>query len=51
MTRYLLDTKIIGNIIKPIPSPALTDWLTGQADNDLFITTLTVAEIRCGILE
>lgn len=50
MTRYLLDTTIIGNIIKPTQSPAPTDWLTAQADNDLFITTLTDPEIRRGFL-
>ena len=51
MTRYLLDTNIISNVTKPNPSAALLDWMAGQADNDLFISALTVAEIRRGVLE
>ena len=51
MTRYLLDTNIISNIIKPTPSPSLLAWMAEQSDTDLFIASLTVAEIRRGILE
>jgi predicted nucleic acid-binding protein len=51
VTRYLLDTNILSNVIKPAPSPALLAWLGGQADTDLFIASLTLAEIRRGILE
>ena len=49
--RYLLDTVIISEATKVRPSPGLTEWLSEQADVDLFISTLTVAEIRRGILE
>jgi predicted nucleic acid-binding protein len=49
--RYLLDTNIISNFTKPAPSESLIAWMTEQADEDLFIATLTVAEIRRGILE
>ena len=51
MTRYLLDTNIIINITKPNPSTALLVWMAEQADNDLFISALTVGEIRRGLLE
>lgn len=51
MTRYLLDTNIISNIVKPKPSESLMAWLAEQRDEDLFISSLTVAEIRRGILE
>ena len=51
MTRYLLDTNIISNVIKPQPSEALLAWWAGQRDKDLFISALTIAEIRRGILE
>ena len=51
MSRSLLDTNIIGNVTKPVPSEALVAWMAEQADEDLFITSLTVAEIRRGILE
>lgn len=51
MSRYLLDTAIISNVIKPAPSEPLLEWLGEQIDDDLFICSLTVAEIRRGILE
>jgi len=51
VTRYLLDTNIIGNVTKPIPSDALLAWMADQLDEDLFISSLTVAEIRRGVLE
>jgi toxin FitB len=51
VTRYLLDTNIIGNVVKPQPSESLLSWMSMQRDEDLFIASLTVAEIRRGILE
>jgi hypothetical protein len=51
VSRYLLDTNIISNATKPIPSEALLVWMAEQADEDLFISSLTVAEIRRGLLE
>lgn len=51
MSRYLLDTNIISNVTKPTPSEALLSWMGEQVDDDLFIASLTVAEIRRGILE
>ena len=49
--RFLLDTNIISNFTKPAPSPSLIDWMADQSDEDLFIASLTLAEIRRGILE
>ena len=49
--RYLLDTNIISNAIKPSPSESLLAWMADQNDEDLYIASLTVAEIRRGILE
>jgi predicted nucleic acid-binding protein len=49
--RYLLDTNIISNFTKPAPSGSLIAWLAEQSDEDLFIASLTVAEIRRGVLE
>ena len=49
--RYLLDTNIISNVIKAEPSESLLGWMADQSDEDLFIASLTVAEIQRGILE
>lgn len=51
MSRYLLDTNIISNVTKRAPSESLVSWMAEQPDEDLFISSLTVAEIRRGILE
>ncbi|MFA5490908.1 MAG: PIN domain-containing protein [Candidimonas sp.] len=51
MTRYLLDTNILSNVVKPRPSETLLAWWAEQQDESLFISALTVAEIRRGILE
>lgn len=51
MTAYLLDTNIISNIVKPSPSAELLDWMAAQDDQDLHISSLTLAEIRRGILQ
>ena len=49
--RYLLDTNILSNVTKPEPSDSLLIWMSEQIDTDLFISALTIAEIRRGILE
>lgn len=51
MTRYLLDTNVIGNVVKPQPPAALLAWMAAKQEEDLFIASLTVAEIRHRILE
>lgn len=51
MRRWLLDTNVISNVTKPKPSEALVAWMAEQADEDLVISSLTIAEIRRGILE
>jgi toxin FitB len=49
--RYLLDTNILSNIIKPAPSAPLIAWMAERVDQDLFIASLTIAEIRRGVIE
>jgi hypothetical protein len=51
VTRYLLDTNIVSNAIKPLPSQSLLDWMAEQTDESLFISALSLAEIWRGILE
>jgi toxin FitB len=49
--RYLLDTNIISNVTKLSPSESLLAWMGERADDDLYISSLTVAEILRGIFE
>jgi predicted nucleic acid-binding protein len=51
VTRYLLDTNIISNIAKAAPSEPLLVWMAEQADENLFTSSLTIAEVRRGVLE
>lgn len=51
MTRYLLDTNILSYAIQPKPSQTLLKWLGERRDEDLFVSTLTIAEIWRGILQ
>ena len=50
MNRYLLDTNILSNPIKPLPSVALTAWLGRQSDESLYTCSLNLAELWSGIL-
>jgi predicted nucleic acid-binding protein len=51
VTRALLDTDVIGNIVEPAPSKSLIAWTSDQPDDDLIISALTIAEIRRGSLQ
>lgn len=51
MTRYLLDTNIISDVTKPIPSAPLVAWMAQQVDEDLFVSAITIGEIQRGLLE
>jgi len=50
LTRYLLDTNILSDAVKPSPSPKLAHWMQAQKDADLHISALSIAEIWRGIL-
>ena len=49
--KFLLDTNILSDIAKPAPSPSLLAWMEEREDQELHIASLTVAEIRLGVLE
>jgi hypothetical protein len=51
VSRYLLDTNILSDPTKSTPSQSLAAWLANQAEDDLFIASLTVAEIWRGVEE
>ena len=51
MTRYLLDTNVVSNLTKPAPPPGLLAWMGERTDAELYISTITLAEIARGVLE
>ncbi|MGU3538957.1 PIN domain-containing protein [Methylobacterium sp. A54F] len=51
MIRFLLDTNIISNVARAMPSDVLLAWMAERNDEDRYVASLTVAEIRRGVLE
>ena len=49
MERFLLDTNIISELVRPAPNPNLTNWLIQQSSESLYISVVTVAEIMRGV--
>ncbi len=45
----VLDTNIISELMKSAPSVAVMEWLDQQNSVELFVTTVTIAEISYGI--
>ncbi len=45
----IFDTNTVSEALKPEPSPTVEGWVAAQSPADLFITTITQAEILYGI--
>ena len=46
---FLLDTCVVSESTKPLPSDKVLQWLDSQNDSELFISTITLAELWQGI--
>lgn len=46
--RFLLDTCIICEMIKPVPDARVVDWFSSRTDEDLFLSSITIGEIAQG---
>jgi predicted nucleic acid-binding protein len=49
VTRYLLDTNVVSELVKPRPDARVVAWIRGSDEADLHLSVLTFAEIRFGI--
>ena len=45
----LLDTNVLSELMHPLPEPQVVRWLDARSEFDLWISAITVAEIRLGI--
>ncbi|HEV2374710.1 MAG TPA: type II toxin-antitoxin system VapC family toxin [Streptosporangiaceae bacterium] len=45
----VVDTNVVSELMRPSPSQAVQTWFEAQAANDLYVTAVTVAEIRYGL--
>ncbi len=50
MSAFLLDTNIISELLKPKPEPKVTRWIDATDEELLFLSVLTLGEIRKGIV-
>lgn len=46
---YLLDTNVVSELRKPKPHGAVTAWLADVAEEDLFLSAMTLGELQAGI--
>ncbi len=49
MTSWLLDTNILAELRRPKPQRKLVAFVAAQALDRVFLSTVRLAEIRCGI--
>ena len=47
--KYLLDTCVISELIKPEKDTNVVEWMQNKEENSLFISVLTIGEIHKGI--
>lgn len=46
---YLLDTSVISAVRRPDRAPKVAAWLRGKAEQELFLSVITLGEIERGI--
>ena len=49
MTGFLLDTNVISELVKPKPDDRVRRWIEETDESILFLTVLTLGEIRKGV--
>jgi toxin FitB len=47
---FLLDTNVVSELMRPLPSSQVLDWIARQAADDLFLSTVSEAELRLGVM-
>lgn len=48
--KFLLDTNILSELRKPVPSQQLLKWFSSISNEHLFISAITLGEIKRGIV-
>lgn len=46
---YLLDTNIISELVKQVPNEAVVKWIDGIHSEKLYLSVITIGEIRKGV--
>ena len=45
----LLDTNVLSELLRAAPNPAVMAWVIAQPGENLFVTSVTEAEMRLGV--
>ena len=48
---YLLDTCLLSELIRKEPNQGVLDWIKDKEESSLFLSVLTIGEIRKGIVK
>ena len=49
MVRYLLDTNVVSEPMRPRPAPAVLRWFEARDPLDLFLSSITLGELVAGV--
>jgi predicted nucleic acid-binding protein len=49
MRGFLLDTNCISELVRPTPDPGVIEWMEAADEQKLFLSVLTIGEIRKGL--
>ena len=49
MSGFLLDTNVISELVRPRPDSRVVKWIDSTAESLLYLSVLTLGEIRTGI--
>jgi predicted nucleic acid-binding protein len=51
MRGFLLDTNGISELVRPKPDPRVVEWMESADESQLYLSVLTLGEIRKGVAE
>jgi hypothetical protein len=46
---FLVDTNVVSEWVKPRPNPGVVEWLADSNEDQVFLSVVTLAELRHGI--
>ena len=46
---FVLDTNVVSELMRERPNPEVMGWMNNQLTDNLFVTSITEAEVRTGI--
>jgi len=47
--RFLLDTNVVSELVRPRPDAGLVEWLAERDEDQVFLSVVTLADLRYGI--